>query len=231
MPYPGPVPADAELVLDLPDDAPQERMGVLYRRLADLVAADAAPRVFAGDCVAVIGVLAGLQRRGLDPTLIFFDAHGDFHTWETTASGFLGGMPLAMLTGRGEQTILQAAGQEPLPDDRVVLVGARDLDPGEDEAVAVSGVRTVEVSGVSDLDLDGPLYVHLDVDVVDPEDLPAVNYPAPEGPSLDTTLAAMEYLAGTGRVVAFSVSSWNPAYPRAEEAAAATRRLAAPFAG
>ena len=55
--------------------------------------------------------------------------------------------------------------------------------------------------------------------------------PAPEGPSLDTTLAAMEYLAGTGRVVAFSVSSWNPAYPRAEEAAAATRRLAAPFAG
>jgi arginase len=229
MPFLGQVSADVEVAPDLPDGAPQTRMGALYRALADLVAADEEPRVIAGDCVAVIGVLAGLQRRGVDPTLLWFDAHGDFHTWETTGSGFLGGMPLAMVTGRGEQTIVEAAGQEPLADDRVVLVGARDLDAGEDVAVAASGMRVAEVAEVPDLDLEGPLYVHLDVDVVDPGDLPAVNYPAPNGPSLAVTLDAMEHLAGTGRIVAFSVSSWNPAYPRAEEAAAVTLRLAAPF--
>ncbi|NNC75091.1 MAG: hypothetical protein HKN93_06215, partial [Acidimicrobiia bacterium] len=73
------------------------------------------------------------------------------------------------------------------------------------------------------------LYVHVDVDVVDPEDMPAVNYPAPGGPSLETVAAAVAALASTGRVVAFSVSSWNPALPGSEVAAAATRRLASPF--
>jgi len=231
MPFLGRVPGDLDLTPDLPEASPQERMGVLYRHLADEVAADASASVFAGDCVVVIGVLAGLQRRGIDPTLLWFDAHGDFHTWDTSASGFLGGMPLAMLTGRGEQTIVEAAGQNPLADERVVLVGARDLDPGEGDSVAASGMAVVDVAGVPALDLPGPLYVHLDVDVVDPEDLPAVNYPAPDGPSIDITLATMEHLAATGRVVAFSVSSWNPEYPGADRAAAATLRLAAGFGG
>jgi arginase len=174
-------------------------------------------------------VLAGLQRRGLDPTLLWFDAHGDFHTWATTQSGFLGGMPLAMLSGRGEQTVLNATGQQPLDDDRIVLVDARDLDPGEDDAVAESGVRVVSVDEVAALDLEGPLYVHVDVDVVDPTDLPAINYPASDGPSVEAMEQAMRALAATGRVVAFSVSSWNPELPEAERAAAATARLAAPF--
>ncbi len=231
MPFLGQVPSDLDLNPELGDGCPQQRMGALYRHLGELVAADDAPVVVAGDCVAAIGVLAGLQRKGVDPTLLWFDAHGDFNTWDTTGSGFLGGMPLAMLTGRGEQTIVEMAGQQPLPDEQVVLVGARDLDPGEDEAVAASEMRVAEVAGVPALDLPGPLYVHVDVDVVDPADMPAVNYPVPGGPSLAATLAVMEHLAATGRVVAFSVSSWNPEQPGAEEAAAASLRLAAPLVG
>jgi arginase len=138
-------------------------------------------------------------------------------------------MPLAMLSGRGEQTVLNATGQQPLDDDRIVLVDARDLDPGEDDAVAESGVRVVSVDEVAALDLEGPLYVHVDVDVVDPTDLPAINYPASDGPSVEAMEQAMRALAATGRVVAFSVSSWNPELPEAERAAAATARLAAPF--
>jgi len=229
MPFLGQVPSDFDLTPDLPDGSPQERMGMLYGHLANLVAADEAPAVFAGDCMAVIGVLAGLQRKGLDPTLLWFDAHGDFHTWDTTTSGFLGGMPLAMLTGRGEQSIVEAAGLRPLPEQRVVLIGARDLDPGEDDAVASSEMTVVAVPDLVSLDLSGPLYVHVDVDVVDPGDLPAVNYPAADGPSLEATLSVMRYLAATDRVVAFSVSSWNPEHPGAEQAAAATLALAAPF--
>ncbi len=218
------------LVPNLPDAGPQERMGVLYHHLAGMVEALDRPIVYAGDCVSTIGVLAGLQRKGIYPTLVFFDAHGDFNTWETSPSGFIGGMPLAMLTGRGEQTIVDGAGLTPLPDGRVVLVDGRDLDPGEDLAVADSGIGFLSVAEVAhSIPPSGPLYVHVDGDVVDPSDMPAMNYPAADGPSLEAVRTAIIHLVATGRVVAFSVSSWNPELPGADVAAAAMLRLAAPF--
>lgn len=231
-PMPGfQVPSPHE-VLDpaLPAGDPQHRMGALYRHLTDRVATLDDVVVYAGDCVSTIGVLAGLERKAIHPTLIFFDAHGDFNTWETSPSGFIGGMPLAMLTGRGEQTIVESAGLTPLPDERVVLVDGRDLDQGEDAAIAASGVRVATVAEMATNQLpDGPIYVHVDGDVVDPTEMPAMNYPAPHGPSLREVRRALDALAATGRVVAFSVSSWNPTLPGADIAAAATEHLAAPF--
>jgi len=213
-----------------PNGVGQRRMAVLYDELASVVAADEPALVYAGDCLSVIGVLAGLQRKGIDPTLYWFDAHGDFHTWETTGSDFLGGMPLAMLSGRGEQTIVEATGLRPLADDHIVLVDARDLDRGEDAAVAASGMTVMSVDEVASFTPPpGPIYVHVDVDVVDPSDLPAINYPAPGGPSADAVRGAVANLAATGRVVAASVSSWNPALPDAEQAAAATRSIMGVF--
>lgn len=213
----------------LPDGSPQERMAELYRYLAGEVAAAEMPVVYAGDCVSIIGTLAGLQRRGLDPTLLFFDAHGDFNTWATTPSGFLGGMPLAMATGRGEQLIVEGAGMETIPDERAWLIGARDIDRGEDDLIAASRMVVVSVEQSMTMPVPtGPLYIHVDVDVVDPSDMPAVNYPAPGGPSLATVARAVEHFAG-GEVVAFSISSWNPDLRDADVAAAATRRIADPF--
>jgi arginase len=220
------------LLPDLAQETPQKRMASLYRHLADLVADDPGlPIVYAGDCISILGVTAGLQRRGIDPTVVFFDAHGDFHTWETSPSGFLGGMPLAMLTGRGEQTIVMGAGMTTILDDRVWLVDARDLDPGEDDAVAASGINHVSVEDLRATLPPGDLYVHVDVDVVDPHDMPAVNYPAPHGPSASVIASAVRALASTGRVRAFSISSWNPALDGAERAADATDRIASPFLG
>jgi len=121
--------------IDLGPGKKQERMVQIYSALRDSVAqevrAGTVPVGVAGDCCSTIGFLAGLQAAGLDPTLIWFDAHGDFNTWETTPSGFLGGMPLAMLVGRGEQLMPQGVGLKILPEDKVVLTDARDLDPGE----------------------------------------------------------------------------------------------------
>ena len=74
-----------------------------------------------------------------------------------------------------------------------------------------------------------PLYVHVDVDVVDPPDMPAVNYVAPDGPSADAVAESVRGLADTGRVVAFSFSTWNPALEGAELSAANSHRIAAPF--
>ncbi len=208
----------------LPSGSPQERMGVLYRALADLVAATDRPVIYAGDCLSSIGVLAGLQRRGGDPSVLWFDAHGDFHTWETTPSRFLGGMPLAMLVGRGEQSIMVGAGAAPIDEARAILVDGRDLDATE--SVAASKVRHVTLSTLeAAIPDEGNLYVHLDVDVVDPNEMPAVNYPSPGGPSLAEVASSLALLRSTGRVVAFSLSSWNPALPDADRAGAATEVL------
>ncbi|GMR01993.1 MAG: hypothetical protein BMS9Abin20_0318 [Acidimicrobiia bacterium] len=209
-----------------PGSVAQRRMAVLYDRLASRIADDGPTLVYAGDCLSVIGVLAGLQRKGVDPTLYWFDAHGDFNTWETTRSGFLGGMPLAMITGRGEQTIVEATGLRPLADERIVLVDARDLDRYEDTAVADSNMTVMSVHDVvTAAPPPGPIYVHIDVDVVDPSDLPAINYPAPGGPSADTVRAAVATLAASGRVVAASVSTWNPRLPKANRAADVARSI------
>ncbi|MDQ7840046.1 MAG: arginase family protein [bacterium] len=188
----------------------------LLRGLSDLVC-DAVrrgerPVSISGDCCSAIAVLAGLQRAGTNPTLIWFDAHGDFNTWETTPSGFLGGMPLAMIVGRGEQRLVEAAGLVNLPERQVVLTDARDLDPGEREALARSSVRHVgDVRALLEGDLpEGPLYVHFDTDVVNPLDAPAQNYLAQGGPAASQLAEVFALLAHTTRVVAISVSSWNP---------------------
>ncbi len=200
----------------LPAADKQARMSVLHRQIAAQVAGavqqGARPASIAGDCCTTIGVLAGLQRAGLDPLLIWFDAHGDFNTWETTPSGFLGGMPLAMLVGRGEQRMPQAVGLRTLPEEQVILTDARDLDPGEREAVAGSGLHHLrDVSQLLDYPIpDRPVYVHFDTDVLRPEDAPAMNYLAPGGPSVSQLELVFRHLAQTGQVIAASMSSWNP---------------------
>lgn len=200
----------------LPCGNPQTKMVELYKPLAQLVETAASsgdmPVSLAGDCCSSIGVLAGLQRAGIDPALVWFDAHGDFNTWETTPSGFLGGMPLAMLVGRGEQTIMQGVGAGVLPEKQVILSDARDLDPGEREAVAGSQITHLrQVGELLDYDLPpGPLWVHFDTDVIDAEEAPAMNYPTPNGPSASALGDVFSHLAGSGQVAAVSISSWNP---------------------
>jgi arginase len=217
---------------DLAAGSEMERMAALYRHVADAAAGDDAPVLYCGDCCAILGVIGGLQRKGIDPVLVFFDAHGDFNTWETTPSGFIGGMPLAMVTGRGDQTIVAACAVRPLPDRDAFLVDGRDLDPEESEMLARSDVAIVPVPEVAAaVPPDRPLYVHVDIDVVDPDEVPAVSYPAPGGPSTDTVAQAVVELAATGNVVAFSLTTWNPDLEGAAVAAAAGGRIAAPFLG
>jgi arginase len=194
----------------------QERMVEIYTKLRDLVAqsliAGEKPVSVAGDCCTTIGFLAGMQKAGINPTLIWFDAHGDFNTWETSPSGFLGGMPLATLVGRGEQLLVDGVGMKTMPEDKVILTDGRDLDPGEREALSGSAVELLsEVSDLLDMPLpEGSIWVHFDVDVLNTEELPAVSYPASGGPSADLIRRVFRHLAESGQVVAVSLSSWNP---------------------
>ena len=113
----------------------------LYAPLAERVAHVRDPVVLSGDCVTALAVLAGVQRSGIDAALVWFDAHGDFHTEQTTSSGYLGGLPLAKAVGRGDLSLPDALRLTPLAEDRVLLVDARDLDPPEVVALRGSQVR------------------------------------------------------------------------------------------
>ncbi len=200
----------------LPNGDKQLKMSAIHKIIADFVSEtvyeNERPVSIAGDCCTAIGALAGLQRAGIDPNLIWFDAHGDFNTWETTPSGFLGGMPLAMIVGKGEQTMPEAVGLMALPEDRVILTDARDLDSGERELIAeskVSHINKTETLLEEPLP-DGPIYVHFDTDVVSLRESPAQNYPAQGGPSSSIILSIFNKLAESGQVIAVSLSSWNP---------------------
>ncbi len=200
----------------LPESATQVRMTAIHRPLATLVAetvdAGERPVVMAGDCCATIAVGAGLRRSGLDPVLIWFDAHGDFNTWETTPSGFLGGMPLAMLVGYGDPTLAKGVELEWLDADRVVLTDARDLDPSERDLLESTAVRhLVDPRQLLTSDLpEGPVWVHFDVDVVDPGDVPAVAYPAPGGLPAAELAQVFRDLAGQRQIAAVTLSTWSP---------------------
>ncbi len=199
----------------LQENGQMARMSIVHRHLADLVAKTVKggyrPVSIAGDCCTVIGVLAGLQRAGVNPRLVWLDAHGDFNTWETTPSGFIGGMPLAMIVGRGDQALMKAAALTPLPERDVILANARDLDPGERELLQQSRVRHVsDVVSIPQLvSSERPIHIHLDTDVIDAAEAPAMKYPVKGGPTLNTLREMVKRLANTGRVVSVSMTLWD----------------------
>lgn len=199
--------------------------------LAEAVAAqrDALPIVFASDCMSAFGTIKGL---GGDVAVLWYDAHGDFNTPETTPSGFLGGMPLAMLVGRGDMRYMQEIGLAPLDERDVILTDARDLDPLEAVALRESAVTHLpEVAALLDVALPAkPLYVHLDVDVVRLRDMPGLIYPAEGGPALDTVAATLERVARDApQVAGLLVSLWSDELARDRRALDGTLRLVRAF--
>ncbi|WP_344132193.1 arginase family protein [Luedemannella flava] len=204
----------------LPDDVRGwSRLAPLYRAVADAVHSgvrpDAPLSVVSGCCGVSLGVLAGLQRAGVDAGVVWFDAHGDVQTMETSTSGYLGGMPLRVMVGYRPELIASSLGLRAVPESRAVLVDARDLDPPEAEylraaAIAVSTVESLAAAALP----DGPLLLHVDCDVIRAEELPGLRFPVPGGPSAASLLAAVGRVLDTGRVAALDIAcTWDPSAP------------------
>lgn len=194
---------------------------LLAARVAALVRIGCRPVSLAGDCVSSLGVLAGLQQAGQTPDrVLWLDAHGDFHTWSSTQTQYIGGMPLAMFVGRvdpGPDPRSQAArdclstiGVQAYPQGQVVLADARDLDPGEREALLGSRILRCTLDEVTaQLRPHERIYLHWDTDVVDdPVRMPALKYHVGRGPSA-TDMAAFFRSLRSCDIVAVSVSAWH----------------------
>jgi arginase len=213
-------PDPAELITpELPDGETWSRLAVLYTAVARAVTRDRAdggrPVVVAsGDCLTALGTVAGLQAAGTDPAVVWFDAHGDVQTPETTSSGYLAGMALRLLTGYRPELVASRLGLRPVPEDQIVLVGARDLDPPEVTYLDQAPIRRRQVTDLTVAELpDGPLYVHVDLDVIEGAQLPALRYPTPDGPDAGQVADALSLLFGTGRVAGVGIAcSWFPGH-------------------
>ena len=122
-----PVPAGA-VVLPAPADQARTELGRLtarYGAVADRTARADRPLVLQGDCLTAVGILAGVQRRRENLSIIWLDAHGDFNTPEISLSGYLAGMSLAAATGRVPQLVGEPVKLRAVPDERCLLIGAR----------------------------------------------------------------------------------------------------------
>jgi arginase len=198
------------------EGAPEDALTThLPRMLAESRKAAAAgtPVVVMSECTLVPPVLAAVRERHPDVALVWIDAHGDLNTPETTPSGFLGGMPFAQLLGWCFDGWRRLAGLDPpLPEERAVLVGGRDLDPGERENVDRSRLHESDgaAGALAALPPDAPLYVHVDTDVLDPSLTPDAGFPAPGGWSVERMRAEVGALGASGRVVALSICPSAP---------------------
>ncbi|NHK38912.1 arginase [Thermus thermophilus] len=177
------------------------------------------PIVLGGDHSLSMGSVAGAAR-GRRVGVVWVDAHADFNTPETSPSGNVHGMPLAVLSGLGHPRLTEVF-RAVDPKD-VVLVGVRSLDPGEKRLLKEAGVRVYTMHEVDRLGvariaeevlkhLQGlPLHVSLDADVLDPTLAPGVGTPVPGGLTYREAHLLMEILAESGRVQSLDLVEVNP---------------------
>jgi arginase len=182
------------------------------------------------NCNVLLGMLAGLKYdddgNSQKVGLVFIDAHGDFNVPETTLSGMLGGMPVAVAAGHALHNIRKTSGlTEPLPMEHIVWGGVRDLDPLEAERFREYEVQQFSVEDVRSLSnglrrqMDDlarrvdVIYVHIDMDVLDPDEVPGHDLAVRNGPSSKDLAAAMTLMFTNPKTVALGIAS-TPAGPR-----------------
>ena len=176
------------------------------------------------NCNDLLGMLAGLKYDSAGNArrvgLVFIDAHGDFNTPETTLSGMLGGMPVAIAAGHALHNIRKTTGlTEPLPMSHIVWGGVRDLDPLEAERFAEHEARQFSVQDIRELsanlrkqiddlaDRVDVIYVHIDMDVLDPAEVPGHDLAVTDGPSSEDLAAALTLMFENPKTVALGIAS------------------------
>ena len=189
------------------------------RGLADGVTASmregATTAVIGGECTVIAGALSGALTAEPELSLVYFDAHGDFNTMATTPSHYISGMVLAHLCGRSVAPLL-FPGSHKISDDRVALVGARALDSGEIANLDRSRVLRIafdrehpEAPGLVAWTRRRSVWVHVDVDVIDPREFPAVAFAAIGGPPMKDFAFVLRQVFAVADVRGISICGYD----------------------
>jgi arginase len=224
-----------------PDSAAPEaeRVFQIGRDLAGRVRAaidsGAFPVVLAGDCNSCLGTVAGCGSDGLG--VVWFDAHADFDTPDESRTGSLDGMGLALLTGHGWHGMRATIpGLTAIDAERVLLAGIRDLDgrPERSGIAVVEGCNFSPAGLLAALDVlrtrVGRVYLHIDLDALDPSEGIANQYSLPGGLTSDQLLAAIDDVFARFRVAAAAITAYNPESDEDGRVAATALRIVARLA-
>lgn len=183
------------------------------------------PVVLGGDHSITMGTMGGLARVEPNHGIIYFDAHGDFNTTESSPSGNIHGMPVAAILGRGDRRLTHLASVSPKAREaNTVLVGLRDVDPAESELIRASTctwftLRDIDEQGMAavmrraiEVASKGVSRVHVsfDMDVVDPRFAPGTGTPVEGGLTMRESHLAMEMLADADIVTSIEIAEVNP---------------------
>ena len=209
-----------------------ELLEVVAQRVRGAAGSGDLPLVLSGNCIATVGVVAGLANPSQEEELgiVWFDGHADFNTPETTTSASLDGMGLATAVGHcWAQMARTIPGFRPLREDNVVLVGGRGADSLEKERLRDSGVSVVEerrIREVSSAEALGAVldtmagrvervHVHLDLDVLDPEAVGPANEFAPEeGLRTEEVEGSIRVIRERLEVASATLASYDPSLDR-----------------
>ena len=176
------------------------------------------------NCNDLLGMLSGLKYdsdgNARRVGLVFYDSHGDFNIPETTLSGMLGGMPVAVAAGHALHNLRQTTGlAEGLPMSHIMWGGVRDLDPLEADRFREFEVRQVSVQDIRDISANfrkqfealadevDVVYVHVDMDVLEPDEVPGHTLNVPDGPSSEALAAAIGVMFENPKTVALGIAS------------------------
>lgn len=178
------------------DDDLRDGRGCLLEaggQVSDALRSGLIPVLTAADCSISMTTLREVARERPGTVVLWLDAHADFNSPASTESGYLGGMCLAAACGVWEPGLGSA---DPVAPESVVLAGVRDIDAGELPLIDTNGlVRADSTEEVLDQIADRPVFVHLDLDVLDPEVLPGAKFPAPDGLDSEDLMDLLEAVA------------------------------------
>jgi arginase len=214
--------AETEFTLEIGTSFELNRL--LSQAVKSAITSGRFPLVLAGNCNSCLGNMAGINSD--QPGVVWFDAHGEFNTPETTVSGFLDGMPLAIATGRCWKAIAGTIpGFAPIRESNVILVGARDLDNEEQRQLAQSDVNLIRAEGRKDDEILHSIeaalaglqnrvtgiYLHLDMDAFEISPGRANHFGATGGLSVDLIEKAIAATKERFRIMSATVASFDPA--------------------
>jgi arginase len=202
-----------------------EASGKLASTVNEVITSGDFPLIFGGDHSIAIGTLAGVSQQYENLGVIWYDAHGDLNTSETSPSGNIHGMPLAVSLGIGHEDLTSIGGNTPkIKPENIVIIGARSLDEGERELIKERGIKVYTMHEIDRMGMtkvmeeaigylkdktDG-VHLSLDLDGLDPSDAPGVGTPVLGGISYRESHLAMEMLEESKIITSAEFVEVNP---------------------
>ncbi len=185
------------------------------------------PLILGGNCNTSLGTLSGLNSKNTG--IIWLDAHGDFNTPEITLTNFLDGMPLAIATGQCYPDVWsQIADIEPIDESFVLHVGERDLDPKERELMISKNITMISTADLKATNVKDALnlhlqtlenrvkdvYLHIDIDILDPQEVPGVDYRTPNGLFSTEIKEIIQVISKALQIRAVGFAAYNPIHDK-----------------